>query len=428
MKGGHLLLVDASGFAFRAFYSWPPRYRESDGQPIGAILGFMGMVWRMRGAADADQPTHGAAVFDSPGRNFRHDLFPAYKANRDPARRVELDAQMPFMRHAAETLGLVPVEAPGYEADDVIATLCRKATKAGMRTTIVSSDKDFGQLVADGVVEIVDPMAKRRVLAADVERKFGVPPRLVPDVQALAGDTVDGIPGIPGCGLKLAAGLVRRFGSMEGVIENASKCRQPSLRRSLERHGEKARLYRQLTVLRQDVRLGLALGDLACTEVMVAHLEAIMKALGAANLMGPVFGIDRKEARPVPTVRDEWGWWKEELKHPGQRLPVDPQPGYYKRKLVKGGPFVMARIWREADPATGKTVVRCEVGGQARDPLAEWTRLSMAPITAAEFGFEVADADHARKYRPGDPKATPGRSINLLLQPAPCNPRRRRPQ
>lgn len=429
LSAGHLLLVDASGFAYRAFAVANPVYREQDGEPVGAILAFMSLIWRLRGAAESDPPTHGVAVFDPPGKTFRHKLYPAYKANRPAARKTELSKQLVVMRSAADVLGLTPVEAAGFEADDTIATLARRAREAGMRTTIVSSDKDFGQLVEDGWCEIVDPMQKRRIRAAEVEAKFGVPPSQVAAVQALAGDMVDGIPGIQGLGLERAAGLVRRFGTVEGVLANVAACRWPKVRVQLARKGPDALLFLKLTTLRRDVPLDVDFSDLTIKPIMRAHLEEIAKALGASSRIEAMFSTEPKLARVVPAVNGKaLDWWREELAVPGQRLPDEPQCGFYKRRLQKGAVFVPARIWREpetdiAGEPTGKDVMRCEVGGKARDPNAEWTRLAMNPITEADFRFETADSEHAKKWRPGDPKATPHVPIDLTKAKPPHNPR-----
>lgn len=434
----HLLLVDCSAFAYRAYYTQPAMRRESDGEPTGAVLGFMAMIWRMIGAAQADPPTMAAAVFDAPGKNFRHALFPAYKGNRDPARSLELENQLPTMRPVAEVLGLTPIELEGYEADDLIATLANSARAAGIRCTIVSSDKDFGQLVEDGWIEIVDPMQKSRDptkssrrLVADIVKKFGVPPAQVPDVQALAGDTADGIPGIPGIGLERAGALVRRFGSLEGVLANPRQVRWLTVRASLEKHADKARLYLQLTTLKRDVPLKISWGLLKVQPIMKSHLIQVVRAINPSARVEALFGLDLQDVRVVERVADPYEWWREEVMASGQRLPDMPACGYYKTKLVKDGAWVPARIWREPqlDPVmgtdTGFDLLRCEINGRPKDAMAVFPRLSMYPIKAEDFEFEKADAAHAKAYRPGDPKADPTKPINLSEQPAPRNPRRK---
>lgn len=425
----HLLLVDASGFAYRAFYAWPAVRRNSDGEPIGAILGFMSMIWRLLGAAEEDKPTLGAAIFDKPGRTFRHKLFPEYKANRTEARSLELAKQIPIMYEVAAVLGLTPLALDGFEADDLIATLATRAMSEGVRTTIVSSDKDFGQLVVDGHIEIIDPMANRRVRSADVRTKFGVEPGKVAEVQALAGDAVDNIPGIPGCGIEKAAALIRRFGSLNEVLRNVEECRWPGVRNALKRHGPKAKDYLKLTTLKRTVPLDVALCDLTIKPTVKSHVMAILRALESEPRFQSLFAIDFQMIRIVTPVKDAFAWWREELQCPGQAVPEEPQCGFYMRRLVRGGPWVPAKIWREKefDPetgsATGREWLRCQVGERHRDPYAEWNALCQRPIERSAFNWENADFAHARLYRPDDPKANPAQPIDLLNSPVSRNPR-----
>jgi DNA polymerase-1 len=430
----HLLIVDASGFAFRSYYAFPPYYRESDGQPTGAVLGFMSMLWRMIGAAEADKPTHAVAVFDTPGKNFRHDLFPEYKANRAPARSVELKDQMPFMRHVAEALGMAVTEKQGFEADDVIATIACRAMAAGVRSTIVSSDKDFGQLVVDGWIEIVDPMAKRRVLEADVEEKFGVPPHQVADVQALWGDAVDNIPGIAGCGKDIAARLIRRFGSLEELLDRVDECRFMRVKAELKRKrkyegidgartgAEWTKLFLKLTTLRTDVDVDLTFDQMKAQAPVKSHVMRMLRVLEAGPRFHSIFQIEEQQTRVVPRVENEFAWWEDELAAPGQKIPDHPQSGYYRSRLVRGGPYVNARIWRKPLP-DGTDAVFCEVGGKPADPFSRWPSLAPRPIAKKEFNYMTADSEHARKHRPTSPQANPKEPINRLSQPVSTNPR-----
>lgn len=446
----HLLLVDCSAFAYRAYYSLPAMRRQSDGEPTGAVLGFMSMIWRMLGAAQADQPTYAAAVFDAPGQNFRHKLFPAYKGNRDPARSLELENQLPLMRPVAEVLGLTPIEVKGFEADDVIATLAARAHKAGIRSTIVSSDKDFGQLVVDDWIEIVDPMQRARDpnksprrLEADIIAKFGVPPAQVPDVQALAGDAADGIKGMKGVGPDTAAKLVRRFGSLDKVLKNIDQVRFPKVRAELRKASDRkdglgkitgsdrARVYLKLTTLRRNVLIKKPFVDMALRPIIRSHLEQVMKALDPAANVTALFGLDRQDIRTVERIADPLAWWREELLAPGQMLPAVPQCGFYQTRLIKGGPWVPARIWRE--PAldangvdTGRDLLKCSVDGRAKDAMEMFTRLSMNPVKESVFKFGAADSAHAKAFRPDDPKATPNQPIDITKHAAPRNPRAKR--
>lgn len=426
---GHLLLIDASGIAFRAFATSDPVHRESDGEPIGATLRFMEIAWRMRGAAEIDNPTHGCAVFDIPGPNFRHYLYPAYKSNRDPARRLILDGQLPFMKHAAQALGLYPVEAEGFEADDVIATLARKFVAAGGRVTIVSSDKDFGQLVKDGEIEIVDPMQSKRVGEKEVVDKWGVAPRWVTHVQALAGDSADGYPGIQHCGLKRASGLIRAYRSIDGVFENVSKVPYPALKRSLKAAGayDKVTIFHKLAKLRTDVPVNPNIWTLCAIQpVLKSHLEAILKSLGApAWAMQSVFGLETSNIRLVPVLEKplvQMEWWKQAVKFGVTgMLPDIPQVGFYKRTLVRFGPEVPARIWREPSRQDGMDWLKCQVDGKDRDPFQEWPRLSMKPISAREYEAlsEKIVASRAKGLDPRKPLP------DISKQPKSTNPRRR---
>lgn len=437
----HLLLLDASGFAYRAYHSGAnPVYRQSDGQPIGAILGFMGMVWRLLGAAQADQPTHGAAVFDPPGKTFRHRLFPAYKADRPHARTLELLNQFQIMRHASEVLGLRAVEAEGFEADDVIATLADWAVAAGWRVTIVSSDKDMAQLVRDGAVEIVDPVTKKRILEADVRKRFGVPPKLVPEVQALCGDAVDGIPGVDGIGMKKAGALIRHFGSLKALMEAVSTRRhfdiEPAARVALRRAAEATSLYRRLATLRRTVPVKIELDALGLRPIEKSHVMALLKALEAEPRFEAMFESGQpKLQRFVEPVsdRDAYAWWREELRASGQVIPEEPQCGFYRRRMVRGGVFVPVRIWREADidfdtgaATAGRQRLLCMVGSELRDPVAEWGYVATQPIKEAEYRFEVADGEWAKRFAPKDPKANPRKPVDLLAVPAPMYRRRAR--
>lgn len=427
---GHLLLIDASGFAHRAYHVGANQFR-SDGLPTWAITGFMAMVYRLLGAAQHDQPTMAAAVFDAPGRTFRHTLYPEYKRNR-PARDQELAAQLPYMRHAAATLGITPLEQQGFEADDLIATLATMAAKAGIRTTIVSSDKDLLQLAVHGLVEIVDPLAHRHLTVDDVVGwKFGVKPEQVPDYQALAGDPVDNIPGVDGIGPKNAAAFIRLFQTVEGVVQGAKVAPHyfgPGVRVRLREPGmlEQLQLFRTLATLRRDVPIDTDFSDLALRPIMEDHVREFLTKLEAGARFDAMFSTAPQTQRVVAPVAPErqTEWWAEELLVAGQAVPDEPQCGFYQRRLAPGAVFVPARIWREPETdlitgeATGQQLLRCEVGNEARDAAMEWSVLSQNPITRAKFDFEMADRKWAFQYAPGDPKANPNSPIDRRALPA----------
>lgn len=417
----HLLLIDASGFAHRAYHAGNPSYR-SDGLPTWATIGFLGLLWRLLGHAAADPPSHAAAVFDAGGKTHRHDLFPEYKSNR-PARDAELLAQFPWMHHACRTMGVSPVSKRGFEADDVIATLAYRASREGARVSVVSSDKDFCQLVRDDEVEIIDPVAHIRIREADVRGvKFGVEPRQVPDVQALAGDDVDNIPGIDGIGLKSAAGLVRAFGSIEGVISGvASKPSHftPSQRVHLKREGayERLALYRLLATLLTNVD-GLApWQDMPLLPIVREHIEPFLDKLEAKHRFESIFRTDPVLDRVVPALdgKDPLDWWKYAVGKPSKGFTVadTPQCGFFKVRLVKGGPWVGARIWREAqrEPVlgalTGNDILRCEIGETLADPLHHWESMIRNPIQESDYRYLIETARWAREHAPDEPEANP---------------------
>lgn len=253
-RGTHLHLIDGSAYIFRAYHALPPLTRPSDGLPVGAVSGFAAMISRyVEGASGADAPTHAAVIFDHSSKTFRNDLYDAYKANRtEPPE--DLRPQFPLVREATRAFNLACIELEGYEADDIIATLARQVREAGGRVTIISSDKDLMQLVGGGV-EMLDPMKNKRIGVAEVEEKFGVGPDRVVDVQALAGDAIDNVPGAPGIGIKTAALLLQEFGDLDSLLARAGEIPQPKRRQTLIDHADQIRLSRELVRLKDDVAL-----------------------------------------------------------------------------------------------------------------------------------------------------------------------------
>ncbi|WP_294619136.1 DNA polymerase I [uncultured Roseovarius sp.] len=261
-KGCHLHLIDGSAFIFRAYHALPPLTRKSDGLPIGAVSGFCNMLQRYidGNSTGNDAPTHIAVIFDKGSHTFRNDLYDQYKANRDEMPE-DLRPQIPLTRRATEAFNIACKEIEGYEADDIIATLSCQAREAGGRVTIVSSDKDLMQLVGDGV-EMFDAMKNRRIDVEGVEEKFGVTPDKVVDVQALAGDSVDNVPGAPGIGVKTAALLINEFGSLEDLLDRAEEIKQPKRRETLIEKREQIELSKKLVQLDCDTPLDFTLDDL----------------------------------------------------------------------------------------------------------------------------------------------------------------------
>lgn len=251
-KGHHLHLIDGSGFIFRAYHALPPLTRKSDGLPVGAVSGFCNMLFKfVEDNKGHDAPTHCAVIFDAKGKTFRSDIYPAYKANRPPAPE-DLVPQFPLTRDATRAFNLACIEAEGFEADDIIATLAVQARDAGARVTIISSDKDLMQLVGGGV-EMLDAMKNKRIGVEQVEEKFGVGPDRVIDVQSLAGDSVDNVPGAPGIGIKTAALLINEYGDLDTLLERADEIKQPKRRQTLIDFADQIRISRDLVTLKQDM-------------------------------------------------------------------------------------------------------------------------------------------------------------------------------
>jgi DNA polymerase-1 len=427
----HLLLIDVSGFFRRAYHGGNPNRFREDGLPTWALEGLLRLLWRLLGAAQHDQPDYAAAVLDAPGKTFRHELFAAYKGNR-PARDAELEAQMPYVFNICATMGIQPVEFNGFEADDLLATLAHWATEEGIRTTLVSSDKDLLQCV-NHLVTVLDPVQHLRHTVETVRSgKFGVAPEQVPDVQALAGDDVDNIPGIDGIGLKTAQELVRSFGTVEEVVA-AARDREtacyfsPSQRVQMKKPDALARLqlYRGLAILRRDVPLSVKWDDLALQPIMREHVDTILRVLGASGRFESIFAATPQLQRVVPpTVGAAEDWWNEELLVPGQPVPDEPQVGCYERRLNKKGVFVPALIWREdeIDPITGvktgQQILRCTVGREPADPVLEWPRLCRRPITSQKYEFEMADRAWLSAYDPAHPKVNPHSPVDRTALPA----------
>ena len=274
-KGCHLHLIDGSAFIFRAYHALPPLTRKSDGVPIGAVAGFCNMLFRyIEDNHGPDAPTHAAVVFDKGSHTFRNDLYDLYKANRDEMPE-DLRPQIPLTRQATEAFNIACKELEGYEADDIIGTLACQAREAGGRVTIISSDKDLMQLVGDGI-EMLDAMKNRRIDVDGVVEKFGVKPDRVVDVQALAGDSVDNVPGAPGIGIKTAALLINEYGDLDTLLERAEEIKQPKRRQTLIDNADQIRLSRQLVQLDCNTPLDFTLDDL---EVKDPDPEVLMPFL-----------------------------------------------------------------------------------------------------------------------------------------------------
>ncbi|WP_372570975.1 DNA polymerase I [Ruegeria jejuensis] len=299
-KGCHLHLIDGSAFIFRAYHALPPLTRKSDGLPIGAVAGFCNMLQKyVEDNAGPDAPTHVAVIFDKGSHTFRNDLYDLYKANRE-AMPEDLRPQMPLTRQATQAFNIACKELEGFEADDIIATLAVQARDAGGRVTIVSSDKDLMQLVGDGV-EMFDAMKNRRIDRDGVFEKFGVGPERVVDVQALAGDSVDNVPGAPGIGVKTAALLINEYGDLETLLDRAEEIRQPKRRQTLIEKRDQIELSKKLVQLDEATPLDFTLDDL---EVKDPEPEALMAFLAEMEFRTLTKRIADQLGVEAPTIKD----------------------------------------------------------------------------------------------------------------------------
>src|SRR5262252_966818 len=282
-KGAHVFLVDGSSYIFRAYHALPPLNRKSDGLQVNAVLGFCNMLWKLlRDMPEDNRPTHLAIVFDKSEVTFRNKLYPDYKAHRPPAP-DDLIPQFALIRDAVRAFDLPCLEQNGFEADDLIATYARLACERGATTTIVSSDKDLMQLVTDKVT-MFDTMKDRRIGRAEVIEKFGVPPEKVVEVQALAGDSTDNVPGVPGIGVKTAAQLIVEYGDIEQLLTRAGEIKQPKRREALIDNAEAARISKKLVTLDDRVPLEVPVENLAVHEPDYKELITFLKAMGFKTL------------------------------------------------------------------------------------------------------------------------------------------------
>ncbi|MDZ5697273.1 DNA polymerase I [Chelativorans sp. M5D2P16] len=311
-KGDHLFLVDGSGYIFRAYHALPPLARKSDGLPVGAVSGFCNMLWKLlRNARDTDvgvTPTHFAVIFDYSSKTFRNELYPEYKANRtEPPE--DLIPQFGLIREATRAFDLPCIEMEGFEADDLIATYARLAVEAGGDATIISSDKDLMQLVGP-CVAMYDPMKDREIRVPEVIEKFGVPPAKMIDLQALTGDTIDNVPGVPGIGPKTAAQLLEEYGDLDTLLSRAHEIKQNKRRENLITHADNARISRELVRLKNDVPVDSPLDSLALNPPDGPKLIAFLKTMEFSSLtrrVAEATGTDAGEVEPAPVAVEAGG-------------------------------------------------------------------------------------------------------------------------
>ena len=299
-KGHHLHLIDGSAFIFRAYHALPPLTRKSDGLPVGAVSGFCNMLQRYVEGNVGGDVTHVAVIFDKGSHTFRNEMYDQYKANRE-AMPEDLRPQMPLTRDATRAFNIACEEIEGFEADDIIATLAVQARDAGGRCTIISSDKDMMQLVGGGVV-MMDAMKGNKIIDVEgVEEKFGVGPNRVIDVQALAGDTADNVPGAPGIGIKTAALLINEYGDLETLLDRAAEIKQPKRRETLINHRAQIELSKRLVTLDDKMDLPFTLDDL---EVRDPDPDVLLEFLSQMEFRTMTKRISDKLGVEAPVIED----------------------------------------------------------------------------------------------------------------------------
>ncbi len=286
-KTDHFYLIDGSGYIFRAYYALPPLTRKSDGLPVGAVSGFCNMLFKLLEDAKSEdnheRPTHFAVIFDSARKNFRNEIYSDYKANRSDAP-DDLIPQFDYIRKSVLAFNLPSIEQLNYEADDLIATYVEQINKLGAKATIVSSDKDLLQLHGKNT-RIFDPMKNKFLGLEDIKLKFGVKPEQIIDVQSLAGDSSDNVPGVPGIGIKTASELINTFGTLEKLLKNAHTIKQNKRRETLLENKEKAIISKKLVTLKNDVPIKDTLEDLILKDVDKYKLYSFLREMEFNRLL-----------------------------------------------------------------------------------------------------------------------------------------------
>ncbi|MDG1377468.1 MAG: DNA polymerase I [Yoonia sp.] len=343
-KGHHLHLIDGSAFIFRAYHALPPLTRKSDGLPVGAVSGFVNMLQRyIENNAGPDAATHVAVIFDKGSHTFRNDMYDLYKANRE-AMPEDLRPQMPLTREATRAFNIACEEIEGFEADDIIATLAHRARDAGGRVTILSSDKDLMQLVGDGV-EMLDPMKNKRIDRDGVVEKFGVQPERVVDVQALAGDSVDNVPGAPGIGIKTAALLINEYGDLETLLDRAGEIKQPKRRESLIENRAQIELSKKLVQLDCDMQLPFDLDSLEIKDAVPEDLLAFLAKMEFRTI--------------VKRLADRLGAKAPEVEAPASAAPAEAV-AFDAEKYEKVSDAAALQVWFDRIYARGYVAVDTE--------------------------------------------------------------------
>ena len=307
-KTDHFYLIDGSGYIFRAYYALPPLTRKSDGLPVGAVSGFCSMLFKLledsKSNENLQKPTHFAVIFDAARKTFRNEIYSDYKANRSEAP-DDLAPQFEYIRKSVVAFNLPSVDLPNYEADDLIATYVEQILAKGAKVTIVSSDKDLMQLYRKDV-RIFDPMKNKFITSEDIVTKFGVGPEKVIDVQSLAGDSSDNVPGVPGIGVKTAAELINKYGTLEKLLDNAQEIKQNKRRETLIENKDKAIISKKLVTLMKDAPVERKIEEFHLKEIDKDKLYKFLREMEFNRLLSsvisaygePELGEITKETKP----------------------------------------------------------------------------------------------------------------------------------
>ena len=289
-KTDHFYLIDGSGYIFRAYYALPPLTRKSDGLPVGAVSGFCSMLFKLledsKSNENLQKPTHFAVIFDAARKTFRNEIYSDYKANRSEAP-DDLAPQFEYIRKSVVAFNLPSVDLPNYEADDLIATYAEQILAKGAKVTIVSSDKDLMQLYRKDV-RIFDPMKNKFITPEDIITKFGVGPEKVIDVQSLAGDSSDNVPGVPGIGVKTAAELINKYGTLEKLLDNAQEIKQNKRRETLIENKDKAIISKKLVTLMKDAPVERKIEEFHLKEIDKDKLYKFLREMEFNRLLSSV--------------------------------------------------------------------------------------------------------------------------------------------
>ena len=289
-KTDHFYLIDGSGYIFRAYYALPPLTRKSDGLPVGAVSGFCSMLFKLledsKSNENLQKPSHFAVIFDAARKTFRNEIYSDYKANRSEAP-DDLAPQFEYIRKSVVAFNLPSVDLSNYEADDLIATYAEQILAKGAKVTIVSSDKDLMQLYRKDV-RLFDPMKNKFITPEDIVTKFGVGPEKVIDVQSLAGDSSDNIPGVPGIGVKTAAELINKYGTLEKLLNNAQEIKQNKRRETLIENKDKAIMSKKLVTLMKDVPVERKIEEFELKEIDKDKLYKFLRDMEFNRLLSSV--------------------------------------------------------------------------------------------------------------------------------------------